>query len=146
MMHTQIYNQLINRKHVICSRFDSNIVATFQGMHVLPAKHSYAWLPRKCDYRTDTHRRADRQTGAAQSDPYVPLCFGGDTKMWLPANCNYHTNRLMDLKTDRQIDRRQSDLCSCEAMVCASEIVHLAELRDQECLPSSIQIGPMRLS
>ena len=24
-------------------------------MHVLPAKHSYVWLPRKRDYRTDTH-------------------------------------------------------------------------------------------
>ena len=29
-------------------------------------KHSYAWLPRKYDYRTD------RQTDAGQSDPYVP--------------------------------------------------------------------------
>ena len=29
------------------------IVAAFQGMHVSPAKHSYAWLPRKCDYQTD---------------------------------------------------------------------------------------------
>ena len=44
-----------------------------------PAKHSYAPLPKKCDYRTDrhTHRRTD-STG--QSDPYVPLCFAGDTK------------------------------------------------------------------
>ena len=40
--------------------FSSNIVAAFQGMHVSPAKHSYAWLPRKCDYRTDS--RTDRQT------------------------------------------------------------------------------------
>ena len=54
------------------------IVAAFRGMHVSPAKHSYAWLPRKCDYRTDT--RTDRQTDAGQSDPYVPLCFAGDTK------------------------------------------------------------------
>ena len=29
-------------------------------MHVSPAKYSYAWLPRKCDYRTDT--RTNRQT------------------------------------------------------------------------------------
>ena len=29
--------------------------ATFPGMHVLPAKHSFAWLPRQCDYRTDRH-------------------------------------------------------------------------------------------
>ena len=35
-----------------------NIVAAFQGMHVLLAKHSYVWLPRKCEYRTD--RRTDR--------------------------------------------------------------------------------------
>ena len=62
-----------------------NIVAAFRGMHVSPAKHSSAWLPRECDYRTDRHtdrqdRRMDRQTDAGQSDPYVPLCFAGDTK------------------------------------------------------------------
>ena len=55
----------------------SNIVAAFRGMHVSPAKHSYARLPRKCDYPTDT--RTDRQTDAGQSDPYVLLCFAGDT-------------------------------------------------------------------
>ena len=45
-------------------------------MHVSPAKHSYVWLPRKCDYCTDG------QTDG-QSDPYVSLCFAGDTKtMW----------------------------------------------------------------
>ena len=27
-----------------------------------------------------THRHTDRQTEAGQSDPYVPLCFPGDTK------------------------------------------------------------------
>ena len=48
-----------------------------------PVKQSYVWLPRKCDYRTDrrmhthTHRQDTRQ-----SDPYVPLCFAGDTKMY----------------------------------------------------------------
>ena len=48
-----------------------NIVAAFRGMHVSPAKHSYAWLPdRQTDTRTDTGQR----------DPYVPLCFAGDTK------------------------------------------------------------------
>ena len=31
------------------------IVAAFRGMHVWPVKPSYAWLPRKCDYRTDRH-------------------------------------------------------------------------------------------
>ena len=47
-------------------------------MQVSPAKHSYAWLPRKCNYWTDI--QTDGQTDAGQSDPYVPLCFAGDTK------------------------------------------------------------------
>ena len=59
----------------------SNIVTAFRGMHMSPAKHSYAWLSRKCDYRTDRHTHA--QTEAGQSDPYVPLCFAGDTKIAL---------------------------------------------------------------
>ena len=33
--------------------YNINIVVAFRGMHVSPAKHSYAWLPRKCDCRTD---------------------------------------------------------------------------------------------
>ena len=68
-------------KHVMWMfwRKNWNAVAAFQGLHVLPAKHSYAWLPRKCDYRTD--RQTDGQTDAGQSDPYVPLCFAGDTKI-----------------------------------------------------------------
>ena len=52
-----------------------NIVAAFRGMHVSPAKHNYAtkkvWL-------LDRHKY--RRTEARQSDPYVPLCFTGDTK------------------------------------------------------------------
>ena len=39
-----------------------------------------------CDYQESattrqTDRRTDRQTDAGQSDPYVPLCFAGDTKI-----------------------------------------------------------------
>ena len=30
--------------------------------------------------QTDTHGGTDGQTDAGQSDPYVPLCFAGDTK------------------------------------------------------------------
>ena len=37
-------------------------MAAFRGMHVSPAKHSYAWLPRKCDNRTDTHTNTDGRT------------------------------------------------------------------------------------
>ena len=47
-------------------------------MHLSPVKHSYAWLPRKCDYRTDRHTVG--QTDAGQSDPYMELCFTCDTK------------------------------------------------------------------
>ena len=55
------------------------IVAAFRGMHVSPAKHSFG----KCDRRTDrrTDRQTDRQTDDGQSDPYVSLCFAGDTKI-----------------------------------------------------------------
>ena len=34
------------------------------------------WLPDR-----HTHRQTDGQTDAGQSDPYVPLCFTGDTKI-----------------------------------------------------------------
>ena len=50
-----------------------NIMAAFRGMHLSPAKHSYALLP---DRQTPTG-----QTDARQSYPYVPLCFAGDTKI-----------------------------------------------------------------
>ena len=49
-------------------------MAAFRGMHVSPAKHSFG----KCDRRTD--RQTDGQTDDGQSDPYVSLCFAGDTK------------------------------------------------------------------
>ena len=45
-----------------------HIVAAFQGMHVSPAKNSYACLPRKCDYRTEG--QMDRQT----PDRVIPMC------------------------------------------------------------------------
>ena len=37
----------------------------------------------KCDRRTDrqTDGRTDRQTDDGQTDPYVSLCFAGDTKI-----------------------------------------------------------------
>ena len=61
-------------------------MAAFKGMHVSPAKHSYWGLPRKWDYQTD--RQTDRQTDTrtdrpGQSDPYVLLCFTGDTKTFI---------------------------------------------------------------
>ena len=47
-------------------------------MYRLRNIYSYAWLLRKCNYRTD--RQKHEQTDAEQSDPYVLLCFEGDTK------------------------------------------------------------------
>ena len=35
--------------------------------------------------QTHTHIHTDRQTDDGQSDPYVPLCFAGNTKMILMA-------------------------------------------------------------
>ena len=46
-------------------------MAAFRGMHVSPAKHSYASV---------TDGQTDGQTDDEQSDPYVSLCFAGDTK------------------------------------------------------------------
>ena len=66
----------------LCFTGDTKIVAAFRGMHVLPAKHSFG----KCDRRTDgqTDRQTDGWTDGwtddEQSDPYVSLCFAGDTK------------------------------------------------------------------
>ena len=41
----------------------------------------------KCDYQESvtieqTDTQTDRPTDAIQSDPYVPLCFAGDTTKW----------------------------------------------------------------
>ena len=53
---------MILQIYTIMKFLQINIVAAFRGMHVSPAKHSYARLPRKCDYRTDTHTHTDRRT------------------------------------------------------------------------------------
>ena len=56
------------RKNLLCSLkttkaeiqlLGRKILAAFRGMHVLPAKHSCVYLPRKCGYRTG--RWTDRQ-------------------------------------------------------------------------------------
>ena len=48
-----------------------NIVAAFRGMHVSPANHRYAWLPRKCDYQESvTTGQTDRQT----PEKVIPMC------------------------------------------------------------------------
>ena len=91
----------------LSTNISTNIVAAFRGMHVSPAKHSYAWLPRKCDYRTDSHT----QTDARQSDPYVPLCFAGDTikgTEW-QIHGNYTKQHFTPFHVDPWCDRITSD-------------------------------------
>ena len=43
---------------------------------MLPAKHTFG----KCDMGRVTDEETDRRTDG-QSDPYVSLCFAGDTKI-----------------------------------------------------------------
>ena len=49
----------------------TNIVAAFRGMHVSPAKHSYVWLPRKCDYQENV---TTGQTDGQTPDKVIPMC------------------------------------------------------------------------
>ena len=58
-------------------------MAAFRGTHVSPAKHSFG----KCDRQTEGW--TDRQTDG-QSDPYVSLCFAGDTKIRMAFACLMH--------------------------------------------------------
>ena len=57
-----LFNLREKKKHFYLKK-----VAAFWGMHVSPAKHSYASV-------------TDGQTDDGQSDPYMSLCFAGDTK------------------------------------------------------------------
>ena len=62
----------------------------------IPRNACVAWLPRKCDYhQTDrqTDKLTDGQTDTGQSDPYVRLCFAGDTTKW-NATAFPHTQTL----------------------------------------------------
>ena len=64
------------KSHGDCHINFVKIVAAFPGMHVSPAKHSFGSV---------TDGQTDGQTDDGQSDPYVSLCFAGDTKtceMW----------------------------------------------------------------
>ena len=49
-----LQNKHMCREKAFLKTFTKTRMAAFQGMHVSPANHSYVWLPRKCDYRTDT--------------------------------------------------------------------------------------------
>ena len=122
-VHPMLTNAWVISSHHLSQDLTNknNIVAAFRGMHVSPAKHSYAWLPRKCDYQESvTTGRTDRQTDAGQSDPYVPLCFAGDTKrsdqiilLALLLTRFYIYNHIWKMNwtvTDKQTNDRQSDI------------------------------------
>ena len=55
-----------------------------------------------CDYQESvTIGQIDRQTDAEQSDPYVPLCFAGDTKM--NSNTIMYSNDVLLYNTVTQL-------------------------------------------
>ena len=62
-------------------------------MHLSPAKHIACDHQENCDYT----RHTDERTDAGQSDPYVPVCFAGETKM----------KSAMKLTTDRHAQMGQ---------------------------------------
>ena len=68
-------------------------VAAFRRMHVSPANSSMR------DYQESvtagqTDTQTDRVTDAWQSDPYVPLCFAGNTKIYINCVPIRHNYRL----------------------------------------------------
>ena len=73
-------------------------MGAFWGMHVSPAKHSYAWLPRKCDYQTDRHTH--RQT----PDKVIPMCRYASQAT---QKCDYQTDR----HTHRQTPDKVIPMC-----------------------------------
>ena len=67
---TDIFAVFYIRDFIVLTNVAENIVAAFWGMHVSPVKRRYA------NYQGSV---TTGQTDAGQSDPYVPLCFAGDT-------------------------------------------------------------------
>ena len=82
------------------------IVAAFRGMHVSPAKHSSASV---------TDGQTDGRTDDGQSDPYVLLCFAGDTKIVAAfggmhvSPAKHSSASVTDGQTDRRTDRQTTD-------------------------------------
>ena len=65
-----------------------------------PAKHSFGKCDRqKCDRRTD--KQTDGWTDDGQSDPYVSLCFAGDTKIIV---CYHKTGMIHFLDMNVEIN------------------------------------------
>ena len=92
-----------------------NIVAAFRGMHVSSAKHSYAWLPRKCNYQESvTTGQTDGQTDKQTPDKVIPMCRYASqatqkhSYAWLPRKCDYQES-VTTGQTDGQTGAGQSD-------------------------------------
>ena len=81
-------------KHIFTRMYDmhfENKSDIFRGMHVSPAKHSYAWLQRKCEYWTD--RRMGRRQSTVENWPHwrmtSPVIF--QRSKVTPFDCKYLT-------------------------------------------------------
>ena len=67
------YNAFRYMYYIIYLR-NKKIVAAFQGMHVSPMKHSYAWLQIMCDYRSDRQRDTHTHTHTDRCSTKWSLC------------------------------------------------------------------------
>ena len=76
------FNDLVKNfvHHENCIR--NFFFSSYQNSGSIPRNACVAWETAMLDYQESvTTGQTDRQTDAGQSDPYVPLCFAGDTKM-----------------------------------------------------------------
>ena len=86
LTNTNLYNRKVKKSNATFLTFiddwnyQEKIVAAVQGMHVSPAKHSYAWLPIKCDYWTD--RLTDRRR--TKWSPCAAMLRKATQKLWMP--------------------------------------------------------------
>ena len=114
-------------------------------MHVSPAKQSYAWLRRKCDYRTDPH--TDRQ----MLDKVIPICRyasqatqtrgpkGHISCTWVQfatflRNRPKRTLFFTDRPTKHKLGRRRWDLASYQVSL---NSVQWFQRRSRKCLSQS---------
>ena len=78
-------------------------MAAFRGMHVSPAKHSYAWLPYQESVTIgQTHTRKHRQT----PDKVIPMCRYASQATQKVGQPWWKLNVRKSSVTDRLTDRR----------------------------------------
>ena len=99
-------------------------------MHASPAKHSYVSV-------------TDRQTGDGQSDPYVSLCFAGDTIKIVTAFQGMHVSPAKHCYasvTDGQTDDGQSDLYVSLCFAGDTKMVILARGKSTDCVTKMLHV------